>query len=267
MSSAPVTGPGTTPWTARRVEVYALVPGSDAGPLLVPGGSGPRVPGVVLAHGEGPRDAARRALGGTGTAGLRLRTVLSDVRDVAPPPGLHVLRLVFEAVDADGAAPELDVDPELLRDPDAARVVARAPGGPPQVQRPAAYAVVVLEGHALLSRVTGHGVWTLPGGGIDHGEHPDDAVRRETFEETGLELTSAQLLDADSRHFTGRSPAHVTEDFHGVRILYRGTVDGRRTPVVQEIGGSTDAAAWVSLQRLPEMRLTDIARTALSVGR
>ena len=29
------------------------------------------------------------------------------------------------------------------------------------------------------------GVWTLPGGGVEQGEHPDDAVVREFAEETG----------------------------------------------------------------------------------
>lgn len=260
------------------MEVYGLVPDADGHPMLVSGPTHPgRIPGVVLAHGENPRDAALRAMNpalGSHLAehsvtaeSLRVRQVLSDVRPRPGHPGLHVLRLVFEVVGA-GAHPVLpavssDPDPGLLCEPAPAWVTDPVPGGPPRVQRPAAYAVVVRDREALLTRVTGHGVWTLPGGGIDHGEHPDDAVRRETFEETGLDLLSARLFDVDSRHFTGRSPDQVTEDFHGVRILYRGTVDDRRPPAVREIGGSTDAVAWVPLDRLPELRLAEFARTAL----
>lgn len=264
--------PATVPvaWAARRVEVYVAVPGPDGVPLLL-GGPGGHVPGAVLGHGECPRDAAGRALAALPAAvrpadpdSLHLLQVHSEVRGEAGGSSLHVLRLVLAAPATRhpllaGAV----ADPALLRDPRPAAAPLRLPGGPPQVQRPAAYAVVVREGEVLLSRVTGLGVWTLPGGGIDHGEHPDDAVRRETVEETGLQLAAARLLDVDSRHFTGHSPDRVLEDFHGVRILYLGEVTDRGEPQVQEIGGSTDAAAWVPLDRIERLRLADVVRAGL----
>ena len=55
-------------------------------------------------------------------------------------------------------------------------------GGLPKRQRVAAYAVILREGNILLSRlsesVTAEELWTLPGGGLDHGEDPRDAVVR-----------------------------------------------------------------------------------------
>jgi 8-oxo-dGTP diphosphatase len=36
--------------------------------------------------------------------------------------------------------------------------------------------------------------WTLPGGGIDPGETPEDAVRREVLEEVGLVVKEARYL-------------------------------------------------------------------------
>ena len=40
--------------------------------------------------------------------------------------------------------------------------------------------------------------WGLPGGGLDHGERPEDGVRREVREETGLEVQVEKLLYAES---------------------------------------------------------------------
>lgn len=39
-------------------------------------------------------------------------------------------------------------------------------------------------------------IWALPGGGVDSGESPEEAVKREIFEETGI-LVSVKRLVAD----------------------------------------------------------------------
>lgn len=36
--------------------------------------------------------------------------------------------------------------------------------------------------------------WGLPGGGLEYGEHPEEAVIREVFEETGLHVCVEKLL-------------------------------------------------------------------------
>jgi ADP-ribose pyrophosphatase YjhB (NUDIX family) len=38
------------------------------------------------------------------------------------------------------------------------------------------------------------GLWSLPGGRIEHGESPEDAVRREVREETGLDVLPGTLV-------------------------------------------------------------------------
>lgn len=40
------------------------------------------------------------------------------------------------------------------------------------------------------------GDWCLPGGFIEHSEHPAESAVREVFEETGLEIESPMLIDA-----------------------------------------------------------------------
>jgi 8-oxo-dGTP diphosphatase len=40
--------------------------------------------------------------------------------------------------------------------------------------------------------------WGLPGGGLEYGENPEDGVRREVREETGLDVKVEKLLYAES---------------------------------------------------------------------
>lgn len=110
--------------------------------------------------------------------------------------------------------------------------------------------------------------WVLPGGGVDHGEHPRDAVRREVYEETGLHVDPGDLVEVTSRHFTGARPDGLVEDFHGIAIVYDATVsDVSRgvEPHVTEVDGSTDRSAWVSLDEVAGLPLGHTAHTALTL--
>ena len=63
-----------------------------------------------------------------------------------------------------------------------------------QIQRVAAYGVVRQSNQILLCQLTRSRQWTLPGGGIDFGEHPKAAVKREVLEETGFYVEVDDLL-------------------------------------------------------------------------
>lgn len=59
-----------------------------------------------------------------------------------------------------------------------------------------ATAVVVDGGDRVLTMLRPNGEWCLPGGNADPGEAPEQTVRRETYEETGLEVEVVDLIDA-----------------------------------------------------------------------
>ncbi len=127
-------------------------------------------------------------------------------------------------------------------------------------QRVAAYAVVVtvLQGahRVLLTSFTGApDLWGPPGGGIDDGEHPRDAVLREVWEETGQRVRVARELAVDTDHWTGRSPGGRWEDFHAVRLVYVADCPEPTEAVVHDVDGSTDRAAWVPVNELSAVRL------------
>jgi 8-oxo-dGTP diphosphatase len=133
--------------------------------------------------------------------------------------------------------------------------------------RVAAYAVIVRDdGRLLLPHWTegGHDGWTLPGGGIDPGEHPEDAAVREVREETGYDVELDGLLGVDSI-VVGAPDRLRPEDrdhaMQGIRIVYRAHVVGGELTVEQD--GSTDDARWFTsdeVDALDRVELVDVAR-------
>jgi ADP-ribose pyrophosphatase YjhB (NUDIX family) len=141
----------------------------------------------------------------------------------------------------------------------------------PRKQRIAAYALVLRDGAILLARLSPEVPfegWTLPGGGVDHGEHPRDALRREIYEETGLHAEPGRLLDVHSTHYTGARPDGLVEDYHAIGLIFSAEIlpESHGTePHVTDIGGSTDLAAWVPLAEAVRLSLSGTATHALSL--
>lgn len=128
----------------------------------------------------------------------------------------------------------------------------------------ASYAIAVDGGAVLVARIAsgypGQGKWTLPGGGVEWGEHPDDALIREVHEETGFSVTEFSLLGISSR-VLGASAGHA--GLHAVRMVY--DVPLRGEPRVTEVDGSVDAAAWLPLTDVTVVNTVELVRVALEM--
>jgi 8-oxo-dGTP diphosphatase len=135
------------------------------------------------------------------------------------------------------------------------------------VQRVAAYGLVQSADRILLVQLTARtpapGSWSLPGGGIDHGEHPSDAVIRELYEETGLRGRVVELLDVDSHFREHYLDQEVLERYHAVRILYRVSVDSEGPLTVVDADGSADQPTWHPVSEVRDLHLTPIASRGL----
>ena len=253
------------------------------------------LPGGGVDHGEDPRDALVRE--------IREETGLeAEVGETAHVYSAHrpsmwrqgrrwdyqALRIVYDAwvavdapepqvVEVDGSTvdvawhPVADVLSGALPVTDIV-TEALADHRPFRLQRLAVYALVRRGGEVLLTRISGRGAhpgaWTLPGGGLDHGESPRDALAREVREECGVECAVGDLLDVHDTHFEGTAPSGRFEDFHGVHLVFRGTVPDDAEPHVVETDGTTDQVAWVPVAEVDggRIRVLDVVRAALAAS-
>lgn len=133
--------------------------------------------------------------------------------------------------------------------------------------RVAAYGICVEEGRILLARFIGDGIprWTLPGGGLDHGEDPEDGALRELTEETGYTGRIVRLLGVHSLHIPEREWYGETVDHQSLRIVYE--VERTGGELRHEVDNSTDRAEWFSLEDVPSLERVDLVNTGLRMWR
>lgn len=82
-------------------------------------------------------------------------------------------------------------------------------------------------------------LWEFPGGKVQFGERPEEALRREIQEELGLEITVNQLFSVES---------HVYGERHILLLVYWCTPAAGQEPSVIDVGAFT----WVTPAAMAE---------------
>ena len=141
---------------------------------------------------------------------------------------------------------------------------------PPRRTYVGAYAICLdPAGRILLCRLSKEcveaGAWTLPGGGIEWGESPKEAVLRELEEETGLKPSTAPIVCATFSAIYPALEGDTRGPLHYLGILFEiPEVEGS---LRAEPCGSTDLCAWFTQKEACELRLTALGRRALDIAR
>ncbi|MEV6159816.1 NUDIX domain-containing protein [Nonomuraea sp. NPDC052129] len=132
--------------------------------------------------------------------------------------------------------------------------------------RLAAYAVCIEDGRVLIARHVppiGESTWTLPGGRVEHGEDPFDAVIREVAEETGYDAVVERLLGVDSRVIPA-AVARAGAEHQNVGIFYQVRITGGQ--LRPERNGEIAESIWTPIADVACRRRSSLVDIGLALA-
>lgn len=123
--------------------------------------------------------------------------------------------------------------------------------------------MITQDDQLLLCRISNElprwaGYWTLPGGGINFGENPEEAMIREVEEEAGLLVKALSL-----NHIDSLVDCSGETDFHAIRIIYN--VECFSGILRDEKTGTTDQASWFTKEEIAQLKLVDLAEVGVGL--
>jgi 8-oxo-dGTP diphosphatase len=132
-----------------------------------------------------------------------------------------------------------------------------------RVTRVAAYGLLIRANRILLCRISSQlphhaGTWTLPGGGAEFGEHPEQTMIREVEEETGYLVRSMGLAGIDSLIVEGEAA-----DVHSIRLIFFAEIVSGTLSF--ESNGSTDGCDWHPIAGVGSLPVVELVRRGLDL--
>ena len=129
-----------------------------------------------------------------------------------------------------------------------------------------AYGIVIKNERILLVKKHGgpyDGKYDLPGGTIEFCEKPEEALKRELIEETGIEVINYELFDADSVNVEWKSQNSLIKTHHiGIfyKILeYANEIKREIEIEIDDINDDSCGAEFLSIDKLSKKDLSAIA--------
>ncbi|OKH23627.1 NUDIX hydrolase [Chroogloeocystis siderophila] len=118
--------------------------------------------------------------------------------------------------------------------------------------------VVFHNDQILLVQEREDGCWTLPGGWVDVGESPSQAVIREVYEESGYQTRIIKLLALYDRNHPRHN--HPPLRHHVYKLFFQCQISGGNAAESTETAG----AAFFKEQEIPELSLTRVVPSQIS---
>jgi 8-oxo-dGTP diphosphatase len=131
------------------------------------------------------------------------------------------------------------------------------------------YALINVQNQVALilkSRGPYTGSWDLPGGKIEFGESPLQALSREVQEEVGLRVLTATPLDIPSIWVVFNNESGEATELHHLGIIF--TCEVSAPEKLRGTGDDQDVSEsrWFSLAEARDLKLTPLAHTVLKPG-